>query len=52
MLLSKMRNNGMTANVIGLSAAISAPENGEQWEQASTLLQRMSEIGMTAYMIK
>ena len=38
LLLHKAHDNGTTANVIKLSAAISACEKGGQWEQALVLL--------------
>ena len=39
------------AIVISFSAAISAFDQGRQWEQALTLLHKMSDTGMTANMI-
>ena len=39
-LLHKMREAGMTANVLSLSAANSAHEKGGQWDQALKLLHR------------
>ena len=47
-----MRNNGMIAIVISFSAAISACEKVEQWEQALALLHNMRETGLTAYVIR
>ena len=44
----KMRKDGMNANMISFSAAISACEKGGQWQQSSTLLHKMREAGMAA----
>ena len=42
----------MIANAISFSAAISACEKVEQWEQALALLHNMRETGLTAYVIR
>ena len=44
----KMREAGMTANVISFSGAFSACEKVGQWAQAVALLHKMHEAGMTA----
>ena len=49
--MHKMRKSGVTANVISLTAAISACEKGGQWEQALRLLHKMSEIDVIANVI-
>ena len=46
-----MRDSGMTANVISFSAAISACEKGEQWEQALALLHKMHETSRASNVI-
>ena len=46
-----MRKAGMSANMISFSAAISACEKGNQWEQALTLPDNMREPDRTADMI-
>ena len=48
LLLCKMREAGMTANVISFNAGISACEKGVQREQSIALLYKMREPGMTA----
>ena len=46
MMMCQIRDRCMRAIVISNKAATSACEKGEQWEQALTLLQKMSEAGM------
>ena len=43
----KMHGGSMIANVVSFSAAISAYEKGNQWEQALTLLRKMREKDMS-----
>ena len=47
----KMCDIGLTDNVISVSVAISACEEGRQWKHAWTLLHKMRDTGMTANVI-
>ena len=51
LLLRKMREAGMTANVTSFNAAMSGCEKGVQKEQSFALLYKMHEAGMTAKVI-
>ena len=51
-LLHKMREGGVTANMISFRSAISACVKGRQRQQALALLNKMRTNGMTARVIR